>query len=278
MNQRVILVTGATDGIGRQTALELLRRGARVLVHGRNADKASAVARELSRESGSSASLAVSADLSSMAEVRRLARDIETQIDHLDVLINNAGVFLHERKLTVDGFETTFAVNHLAPFLLTHLLLPKLQQSTQGRIVTVSSIAHSRGRIDFEDLTSERYYHGYTAYAASKLANVLFAYEMARRLAHSPQSHMTSNALHPGVITTKLLKSGFGMGGASVQQGAATSVKLAVDTALATTTGKYFADEKQQASSAASHDRSLQKRLYEVSAKLVGIDGLPPVD
>jgi len=278
MDQRVILVTGATDGIGRETALELLRRGARVLVHGRNAEKASKVVKDLSHESGSSALSPVSADLSSMAEVRRLAKDIEGQTDRLDVLINNAGVFAHERKLTVDGFETTFAVNHLAPFLLTHLLLPKLQQSTQGRIVTVSSIAHSRGRIDFDDLKSERYFHGYTAYAASKLANVLFAYEMARRLAGS---RVTSNALHPGVITTKLLKSGFGMGGASVQQGAATSVKLAIDPALATTTGKYFADEREQASSAASHDRQLQKRLYEVSAKLVGIEGiegLPAVD
>lgn len=275
MDQRVILVTGATDGIGRQTAFELLRRGARVLVHGRNAEKAAAVARDLSRESGSSASLPVHADLSSMAEVRRLAKDVEMQTDRLDVLVNNAGVFLHERKLTVDGFETTFAVNHLAPFLLTHLLLPKLQESTQGRIVTVSSIAHSRGRIDFDDLTSERYFHGYTAYAASKLANVLFAYEMARRLRGS---HVTSNVLHPGVITTKLLKSGFGMGGASVQQGAATSVKLALDATLFTTTGKYFADEREQASSAASHERQLQKRLYDVSKNLVGIDGLPEVD
>lgn len=272
MDQRVILVTGATDGIGRQTALELLRRGARVFVHGRNATKTSNVVQDLSRESGSSALSPVFADLSSMADVRRLADEVAAQTDHLDVLINNAGVFLHERQLTVDGFETTFAVNHLAPFLLTHRLLPKLRQSVRGRIITVSSIAHSRGRIDFDDLTAKRYFHGYTAYASSKLANVLFAYEMARRLG---AAHVTSNALHPGVITTKLLKSGFGTTGASLAQGAATSVKLAMDPDLATTTGKYFADEREQTSSPTSHDRQVQKRLYEVSAKLVGIDGLP---
>jgi NAD(P)-dependent dehydrogenase (short-subunit alcohol dehydrogenase family) len=272
MEQRVILVTGATDGIGRQTALELLRRGAHVLVHGRNAAKTSKVAQELEKESGSSKLAPVAADLSSMAEIRNLAREIEGSIERLDVIVNNAGVFLHERQTTVDGFETTFAVNHLAPFLLTHLLLPKLRQSEQGRIVMVSSIAHSRGRIDFDDLKSEKYFHGYTAYATSKLANILFAYEMARRLGNSS---ITSNALHPGVITTKLLKTGFGTTGASLARGAATSVKLAIDPTLKTTTGKYFADEREQTSSSMSHDQQLQHRLYKVSCELVGIEELP---
>jgi len=272
MDQRVILVTGATDGIGRQTALELLRRGAHVLVHGRNAAKTSKVAQELARESGSSTLSSVAADLSSMAEVRRLAQEIEASVGRIDVLVNNAGVFLHERQTTVDGHEVTFAVNHLAPFLLTHLLLPKLRQSEQGRIVMVSSIAHSRGRIEFDDLKSEKYFHGYTAYATSKLANVLFAYEMARRLSNSP---ITSNALHPGVITTKLLKTGFGTTGASLAQGAATSVKLAMDPTLKATTGKYFADEREQRSSSTSHDQQLQQRLYKVSCELVGVEELP---
>lgn len=275
MDQPVILVTGATDGIGRQTAFELLRRGARVLLHGRNRAKTSNVVQELAQESGSSAISALIADLSSMADVRRLAHEVAEQVDRLDALINNAGVFLHERQLTIDGFETTFAVNHLAPFLLTHLLLPKLHQSRQGRIVTVSSIAHSRGRIDFDDLNSERYFHGYTAYATSKLANVLFAYEMARRLRRTT---ITSNVLHPGVITTKLLKSGFGTTGASLVQGATTSVKLALDNSLESTSGKYFADEREQASSPTSHDRQLQKRLYDVSAGLVGVTPLPSVE
>jgi retinol dehydrogenase-14 len=275
MNKRVVLVTGATDGIGRQTALELLRRGARVFVHGRTAEKASAVTAELAKESGSADLVAMSADLSSMSEVRRLANDVAAQTDRLDVLLNNAGVFLHERRLTEGGLETTMAVNHLAPFLLTHLMLPLLRKSEQGRIVTVSSIAHSRGRIDVHDLTFAGYYHGYTAYAASKLANVLFAYEMAHRLKGTA---ITSNTLHPGVIATKLLRTGFGSGGGSLAEGAATSIKLAMDPGLGTVTGKYFADEREQASSPASHDRQLQRRLYEVSAKVVGIEGLAVVE
>ncbi|TKD09955.1 SDR family oxidoreductase [Polyangium fumosum] len=272
--QRIVLVTGATDGIGRQTALELLRRGARVLVHGRTTAKTNAVCEALARESHSNDLVPVAADLSSMSSVRALAAEVAGRVERLDVLLNNAGVFMHERKLTEDGFEMTFAVNHLAPFLLTHLLLPKLRASDGGRIVTVSSIAHNRGQIEFGDLTSERYFHGYTAYATSKLANVLFAYEMGRRLAGT---RITSNALHPGVIGTKLLRSGFGMGGGTVAQGAATSVRLAIDPALAEVTCKYFSDEHEEASSKASHDRVLQRRLYEVSTKLVGVEGLPDV-
>src|SRR5689334_20066533 len=162
--QQIILVTGATDGIGRQTALELLRRGAHVLVHGRSVAKAKAACEALARESRSNDLAPVAADLSSMAAVRALAADVEARVDRLDVLLSNAGVFMHERTLTEDGFETTFAVNHLAPFLLTHLLLPRLRASEEGRIVTVSSIAHTRGQIEFTDLTSERYFHGYAAY------------------------------------------------------------------------------------------------------------------
>ncbi|HVK67802.1 MAG TPA: SDR family oxidoreductase [Polyangium sp.] len=272
--QRIVLVTGATDGIGRQTALELLQRGARVVVHGRTAAKTNAVCEALARESHSNELVPVAADLSSMSSIRAFAAEVAGRVERLDVLLNNAGVFMHERKLTEDGFEMTFAVNHLAPFLLTHLLLPQLRASDGGRIVTVSSIAHNRGQIDFSDLTSERYFHGYTAYATSKLANVLFAYEMGRRLGGT---RITSNALHPGVIGTKLLRSGFGMGGGTVAQGAATSVRLATDPTLAGVTGKYFSDEHEEASSKASHDRALQRRLYEVSAKLVGVEGLPDV-
>lgn len=271
----VVLVTGATDGIGRQTALELLKRGYRVFVHGRTREKAEAVSAELAREVSAGAAEPLFADLSSMAEVRRLAAETQAKTEKLDVLINNAGVFLHERKLTPDGFEMTFAVNHLAPFLLTHLVLPSLRKSAAARIVTVSSIAHNRGNIDFADLRLDRHYHGYAAYAASKLANVLFAHEMARRLRGTK---ITSNALHPGVIGTKLLRSGFGMGGGTVAEGAATSVRLASDPALASVTGKYFSDAREASSSALSHDRALAKRLYEVSAELVSIEGLPPAD
>ncbi|UQA60973.1 SDR family oxidoreductase [Polyangium aurulentum] len=275
MPEPLILVTGATDGIGRQTALELLRRGARVLVHGRNAEKASATCEALRRQTASDRVEVEHADLSSMAEVRALADRVLARHEKIDVLLNNAGVFLHERHLTAEGHETTFAVNHLAPFLLTHLLLPALERSDAARIVTVSSIAHNRGQIDFNDLTSSRYYHGYTAYASSKLANILFAYELSRRLRGTK---ITSNVLHPGVITTKLLRTGFGTGGGTLEQGAATSVRLATDPSLAQVTGKYFADEREAKSSALSHDRALQRRLYDVSAQLTGVAPLPPVD
>jgi NAD(P)-dependent dehydrogenase (short-subunit alcohol dehydrogenase family) len=275
MPDPLILVTGATDGIGRQTALELLRRGARVVVHGRTSAKAAATCEALRKESASDRLEPAHGDLSSMAEVKGLAERLLARHDRLDVLINNAGVFLHERKVTADGHESTFAVNHLAPFLLTHLLLPALGKSDAARVVTVSSIAHNRGRIDFDDLGSARYYHGYTAYASSKLANVLFAYELARRLGGAP---ITSNALHPGVITTKLLRTGFGTGGGSLEQGAATSVKLALDPKLARATGKYFADEREASSSALSHDRALQRRLYDVSAEITGVTTLAPVE
>jgi NAD(P)-dependent dehydrogenase (short-subunit alcohol dehydrogenase family) len=207
-----------------------------------------------------------------MAEVRRLAEHVLARHERIDVLINNAGVFMSERRLTVDGQETTFAVNHLAPFLLTHLLLPALKNAKKGRIITVSSIAHNRGQLDFSDLTAARYYHGYATYAASKLANVLFAYDLARRLSGTA---ITSNALHPGVIGTKLLHTGFGMGGGSVAQGAATSVRLAVDPALDGVMGKYYSDEREAASSTLSHDRKLQGRLYDASVEITGVSPLP---
>lgn len=272
--ERVVLVTGATDGIGRQTALDLLKLGFRVLVHGRTLSKAENVTAELRAETQSDAAMPVVGDLSSMAEVTSLAEQTQKLAPSLDVLINNAGVFEHERKLTVDGHERTFAINHLAPFLLSHLLLPAMRNAPSARLITVSSIAHSRGRIDFSDLRYDRHYHGYTAYAGSKLANVLFAFEMARRLRDTA---ITSNALHPGVIGTKLLRSGFGAGGAPIEQGAVTSVRLASDPSLAHTTGKYFADGRETPSAPMTHDLALAKRLYEESARLVHISPLPAI-
>lgn len=258
----VVLVTGATDGIGKQTAIELASRGARVIVHGRTLPKAELAAHEIRRAAPDSRIDVCAADFSSLAEVRRLGELLAVSHPRLDVLINNAGVYMHDRVLTVDGFETTFAVNHLAPFLLTLLLLPALSKSDQGRVVNVSSMAHSRGRLDFDDLDSDRRFDAYQAYATSKLANILFSNELARRLSGTPT---TSNALHPGVITTKLLMQGFGSTGASVKQGAATSVKLALDPDLSTTSGRYFSDEREVKPAPASHDEKVQRRLWTVS-------------
>lgn len=272
--QRVHLVTGATDGIGRQTALELLRRGHRVWVHGRTLPKAERACDALVRESGTGEALPLAAELGSLSQVRAMAEVVLAKSGPLDVLLNNAGIFETTRKLSEDGFELTLAVNHFAPFLLTHLLLPKLRESAQGRIVNVSSIAHVRGSIDLADLGRERRYDGYEAYAGSKLANVLFTCELARRLAGT---RVTVNALHPGVISTKLLHKGFGPGGSSVEKGARTSVKLAIDPAMAQVTGRYFVDERETPASRESQDRELQRALYDVSCQLTGVPGLDPV-
>lgn len=259
-----ILVTGATDGIGKETARVLGERGHRVLVHGRTREKAEAAARAVG-------GVAVFGDLSSLAEVRALATQVQAHAD-LSVVVHNAGVFMKTRLLTVDGLETSFAVNHLAPFLLTHLLLPTLRDKDEARVVVVSSVAHNRGRIDLKNLQLERGFDGYVAYANSKLMNVMFAYDLARRLRGT---HVAVNALHPGVIGTKLLQTGFGMGGDSVAEGARTSLRLATDPALRGVSGKYFSDEEEAPSSRLSRDEALQKALYDASCTLAGVTPLP---
>jgi NAD(P)-dependent dehydrogenase (short-subunit alcohol dehydrogenase family) len=246
----IILVTGATDGIGKQTALDLQKKGHEVLVHGRKTPS-------------------YAADFGSLDEVRKLAAEVLAKHPKLDVLVNNAGVFVHKRALTKDGFETTFQVNHLAPFLLTHLLLGALEN---GRIVNVSSMAHASGSLDWKNLQGETDYDGYDAYARSKLANVLFTIELARRLGANP----TVNALHPGVVSTKLLKEGFGSRGPdSHEEGAATSVFLATSREAAGKTGGYWVRSRIATPSPAARDPQAQRRLYELSASMTGISPLP---
>ena len=221
-NSKIILVTGATDGIGKAAATELARRGAHIILHGRSPEKLQQTQDEIHRLIPDAKLDSAPADLSSLRQVRAMARDLAERFPRLDVLLHNAGVFMKQRELTEDGFEKTFAVNHLAPFALTLDLLPLLRAS-HARVVTVSSVAHNRGRIDFNNLHAEVRFDGYTAYAQSKLANILFANELAEQ----ERGQLTSNSLHPGVITTKLLKTGFNSTGVSVEEGAATSIYLA---------------------------------------------------
>jgi NAD(P)-dependent dehydrogenase (short-subunit alcohol dehydrogenase family) len=191
----------------------------------------------------------------------------------LDVLVNNAGVFLEVRQETQDGFEATFGVNHLAPFLLTHLLQPALAAASQGRIVNVSSAAHQGARLDLENLQRAGRYSGFAAYADSKLANVLFTRELARRLGRS--SALTVNALHPGVIATKLLHAGFsGIGGDTLGVGAETSVFLATDPSVAKVTGRYFVRSHEAGVSPLAEDAQLARHLYDLSAELTGVPAL----
>ena len=198
MTGKTVLVTGGTGGIGKATALGLATMGARLAITGRDRGRAEDAAREIRAAGGGQVDVFV-ADLSSQSEVRRLADEVLQRLSRIDVLVNNVGGYWNTRHVTADGLERTFALNHLAPFLLTNLLLDRLKQSAPARVVTVSSNAQAMGRIDFDDLQGERSYSGARAYNQSKLANVLFTYELARRL---QATSVTANALHPGVVST----------------------------------------------------------------------------
>jgi retinol dehydrogenase-14 len=278
MAGKTVLITGGTAGIGKATALGLATMGAHVAITGRDPARTEAVAGEI-RAAGGGQVDALVADLSSQSEVRRLADEVRQRLSRIDVLVNNAGGYWHTRHVTVDGLEHTFAVNHLAPFLLTNLLLDRLKHSAAARVVTVSSHAHTEGRIDFDDLQGERSYSGARAYDQSKLANVLFTYELARKL---QATSVTANALHPGVVNTS-----FGAEDpAGVQrllvpfmrpfmktpaEGAATPIHLASAPDLERVTGRYFANSKPRKSSQRSYDEATAARLWEVSAVLVGL-------
>jgi len=275
---KTVLVTGGTGGIGRATALGLATMGAQLAVTGRNRERTEGAAREIRAIGGGQVDVFV-ADLSSQSEVRRLAVEVLQTYPRIDVLINNVGGYWNTRHVTADGLEHTFALNHLAPFLLTNLLLDQLKQSAPARVVTVSSNAHATGRIDFDDLQGERSYSGSKAYNQSKLANVLFTYELARRL---QPSAVTANALHPGVVSTS-----FGAEDPrgiqrliipfarpfmkSPAQGAATSIHLASAPDLEHVTGSYFANSKTKRSSKPSYDETVAARLWQISAELVGL-------
>jgi NAD(P)-dependent dehydrogenase (short-subunit alcohol dehydrogenase family) len=232
--RRVTVVTGSTDGIGKQTALELLRAGQHVVIHGRNKPKLEAALAWLREQvpaaAGEGRIDGVSFDLGSLASVRRGASELLERVPEIDTLINNAGIFSQERGVTDDGVELTLAVNYVGPFLLTHLLMPHLEKaassaSRPARVVNVSSIAHIRGRIHLDDLTLEKAFTPYAAYAQSKLAQVMHALSVAER--HAP-SRLAAYAIHPGVVATKLLREGFGpVRGATVEEGARTSIRLA---------------------------------------------------
>ena len=279
MTGKTVLVTGGTGGIGKATATGLARLGARVGIVGRDATRAEAAASDIRSTSGNPAVDVFTADLSSQAEVRRLAAEVLDTYPRLDVLVNNVGGYWAHRHVTADGLEHTFALNHLAPFLLTNLLLERLEASAPARVVTVSSGAQSMGRIDFDDLQGARKYSGQRAYNQSKLANVMFTYELARRL---DGTGVTATVLHPGVTRTD-----FGaedqaayfawMSGLSKPfmktpaRGAETPIFLASSPEVEGVTGRYFANRKPKESNKLSYDVEAAARLWQVSADLVGL-------
>ncbi|MGZ5213663.1 MAG: SDR family oxidoreductase [Actinomycetota bacterium] len=278
MAGKTVLITGGTSGIGRATASGLAVMGARVAITGRDRERAEHAAREIGAASGAQVGVFI-ADLSSQAEVRRLADEVLQTYPRIDVLINNVGGYWNTRHVTADGLEHTFALNHLAPFLLTDLLLDHLKQSAPARVVTVASGAHTSGRIDFDDLQGERSYSGARAYSQSKLANILFTYQLADRL---QGSDVTANVVHPGVVRTsfgaedpagvqRLLTPLMRPLMKSPTRGAATSVHAASAPDLENVTGRYFVDSKPKRSSKDSYDGATAARLWQVSAELVGL-------
>ncbi len=275
MTGKICLLTGANAGIGKVTAHRLAELGATVVMVCRNQEKGEAALDEIKKRSGSANVELMIADLASQSEIRRLAEDFKAKYDRLDVLVNNAGVYLPKRALTVDGIETTFAVNHLAYFLLTNLLLEVLKQSAPSRIVCVSSEAHKYGKIEFDNLQGEREYKGIPAYSNSKLANVLFTRELARRL---EGTNVTANSLHPGAVATSIFRNTpkpiewlIKMFTMNPEKGAQTSVYLATSGEVEGISGKYFEKKLEKYPSRIAQDDDVARKLWEVSEQMTGL-------
>ena len=282
MTGKVCIVTGANQGIGKETATALARMGATVVMTSRDRAKGEAALADVRQRFGSTGVELMLADFGSFASIRQFAADFQSRHQKLDVLVNNAGALITSRGKTADGFETTFGVNHLGYFLLTNLLLDTIKASAPARIVNVSSRAHLRAKMDFDDLNSEGKYSGMAVYSRSKLANVLFTYELARRL---QGTGVTANCLHPGVVRTGFGKNNTGLVRAafnvfqfvgrpwllSPEKGAATSIYLASSPEVEGVTGKYCGACRETPSSPASYDEASQKRLWEVSEEMCGL-------
>jgi NAD(P)-dependent dehydrogenase (short-subunit alcohol dehydrogenase family) len=283
MQGKIALITGATNGIGKAAALALARLGATVIIVGRNPTRTEAVMREIAVKAHSKHVESFIADLSRPSEVRRLAEDFKRSYSRLDVLINNAGAIFSKLQETPDGLEMTFALNHLSYFLLTSLMIDEMKAAAKeegkpSRVINVSSGAHFAGLLDFDNLQNKRLYNGWRAYATSKLANVLFTYELARRV---NAAEITTNAVHPGTVATGFAREGFGLTNLffalarpfllTPEQGADTPVYLASAPELENVTGKYFESRRAVKSSFVSYDETSARRLWDASVQLTGL-------
>lgn len=277
MDKKLILITGATAGIGEVAAQTLAAQGHEIIIVGRNQQKAEGVAERIRTQTGNSNVHYLLADFSDLQQIRQLAEQVKTKYSKLDVLVNNAGTYYGKREKTKYGAEKTFVVNHLAPFLLTNLLLDHLQE--HARIINVSSNSHYKGRLDLNDLNLSKFYFGLTAYQRSKLANVLFTYELARRLTGTT---ITVNALHPGLIATDIFRRNYGILGPLIkwiisriaitpEEGADNTVFLSTSADVEEVTGKYFVKRDAVRSAPLSYDEALGKRLWQVSETLTAI-------
>jgi NAD(P)-dependent dehydrogenase (short-subunit alcohol dehydrogenase family) len=278
MEGKTCVITGASSGIGKASAEQLASMGARVIMVCRSPKKGERAKAEVERKSGSQSVELMNADLASFASVRTFAEEYAKNHDSLHVLLNNAGVARPLRSLTIDGFETTFQVNYLSHFLLTNLLLTILEKTAPSRIVNVSSVAHYGGHLNFDDLQMEKGYGVMRAYSQSKLALVLFTHELARRL---QGTGVTANCLHPGAVATNIWGEWLGPAAflakvtrlfmLSAEKGAKTQVYLACSPEVEGMTGEYFEFHGRKQSSAESYDQGLAERLWDASAKMVGL-------
>ena len=277
MHGKTVMVTGATAGIGKETARVLYNMGAEVVIVGRNPQKATNVITEFRENNPNGGKLdSMIADLSSLKDIRHLAEEFMQKYDHLDVLINNAGAYFNQRIISVDGFEMTFALNHLGGFYLTNLLLDTIKSSSPARIVNVSSGGHKMGKINFNNLNSKGIYLGWTAYGTSKLMNILFTRELSRKL---EGTGVTANALHPGFVATNFGHNGSGIGGKIIdltqrwaltaEKGAQTSIYLASSPEVEHISGEYFYKCKPFEPSPAAQDDAKANKLWDFSLELI---------
>jgi NAD(P)-dependent dehydrogenase (short-subunit alcohol dehydrogenase family) len=278
MQGKVCLITGATSGIGLITAQALARRGAQVVLVGRDATRGANCVEQIKQATGNHTVDLLLADLSSQTEIATLAQTFQQRYQRLDVLINNAGAIFTKRQVSVDGLEMTWALNHLGYFLLTHLLLDMLQASAPCRIVNVASSAHRRGRIRLDDLQGERTFGGWRAYCQSKLANIMFTYELAKRL---KDTQVTANVLHPGFVATRFGHNNAGIMAqflraaqvlaVSPEKGAATMIDLAASPAVEGVSGTYFVNKCEVRSSSQSYEVATTKALWQISEAMAGL-------
>jgi NAD(P)-dependent dehydrogenase (short-subunit alcohol dehydrogenase family) len=269
-----ILVTGSTDGLGKQTALELARRGAAVLVHGRDPDRTEATLNEIRDKTGNDRLRAYVADFAELAAVRRLADEVERENGQLDVLVNNAGIGGGKegdgREVSRDGYELRFAVNYLSPYLLTRLLLPLLGRSAPARIVNVASIGQTP--IDFDDVMLERGYTGSRAYGQSKLAQIMFTFELSELLRAVGEERLTVNVLHPAsLMNTKMVYESYGYTLSTVEDGVEATLRLAVSRELEGVTGRFFNELREDRANEQAYEPDARRRLWQLSEELVGL-------
>ena len=272
MKGKICMVTGSNTGIGKATAIGLAGLGAKVIMVCRDRSRGETALQEIKKRSGSDSIELMIADFSSLESIRRLSAEIRKKYERLDVLVNNAAVLARRRVLSMDGYEMTFAVNHLGYFLLTNLLLDLIKAGGKSRIVNVSSDAHRGVTIDFDDLQMEKKYSSVRAYSVSKLANILFTYELARKL---EGTGVTVNTLHPGVVKTEVFREMpfildwlIKLFALSPEKGAATSIYLATSSEVEGVSGKYFKNCKEISSSPVTYNQSIAQRLWEVSSEL----------